>query len=359
MTALPPGSTIGILGGGQLGRMLALSAAQLGLKCHIFCPEANAPAFDVAAAHTCAAYDDAEALREFAKSSDAVTFEFENIPAEALSLIAETTRLAPGAPSLQKTQDRLVEKTMLTDLGIPVAPFAAVDDLAALKSAVETIGCPAILKTRRFGYDGKGQTRIDENADLDAAFREIGEAPAILEGFVPFECEVSVVLTRGADGKMSAYDLAENDHQNHILKETRVPARVTSQTAAAAKQFAQQIADELGHVGTLAVECFYMGEAAETPLLVNEIAPRVHNSGHWTQNACTVCQFENHIRAVAGWPLGTTERHSNAVMTNLIGHEVDEWETLAGDNCALHLYGKAEARPGRKMGHKTTIRPMK
>ncbi len=357
MTALPPGSTIGILGGGQLGRMLALAAARLGLKCHIY-SDHSGPAFDVAATSTVGAYDDLEAVRRFAETVDVVTYEFENVPCETTRAADDVKPVLPGVKALEVAQDRLVEKQFISALGIAVAPFAAVDCQASLDAAASKLGLPAILKTRRLGYDGKGQVRLANDADLTTARASIGAAPAILEGMVTFNIEVSVLAVRGLDGEVRFYDVPHNTHANGILDSSTVPAPISADARGRAEQVAAQIATALDYVGVLAVEMFYCGETAREPLIVNEIAPRVHNSGHWTIDACAVSQFENHIRAVAGWPLGATARHSNAVMTNLIGDDVKAWEKLAAEGSAgLHLYGKNDPRPGRKMGHITRISP--
>jgi 5-(carboxyamino)imidazole ribonucleotide synthase len=348
--ALPPGSTIGILGGGQLGRMLALAAARLGLRCHIYCPDPESPAFEVAAGRSVAGYDEARALQDFARAVDVVTYEFENVPVAAAEELARSVPVRPDPRALALSQDRLSEKKFLAGLGVATAPFAAVDDRASLDRAIGAIGLPAVLKTRRLGYDGKGQAAIrwaDEAREALAAMRG---APAILEKFVPFAREISVVAVRGLDGGAAAYDPAENMHRDGILATSTVPARIGAETATKAVRIAEQIMAALDYVGVLAVELFVGRENEE--LLVNEFAPRVHNSGHWTEDACAVSQFENHIRAIAGWPLGPTTRHADVVMTNLIGSEADTWRKLAAEPGArLHLYGKREARAGRKMGH--------
>jgi 5-(carboxyamino)imidazole ribonucleotide synthase len=350
--ALPPGSTIGILGGGQLGRMLAVAAAELGLKCHIYCPDPESPAFDVAAARTVAAYEDEEALKRFAATVDAVTYEFENVELAAAELLAGIRPLRPGARALEVSQDRLNEKQFLAEQGIAVGPFHAVDDVAGLERALSELGAPAILKTRRFGYDGKGQVRLDADTDPEAALDAIAHAPAVLEAFVPFRCEVSVIGVRDVHGECASYAVTENVHRNHILATSTVPASIDSQTATAARVTADTIMSALDYVGVMGIEFFVVDQDGRESLLVNEIAPRVHNSGHWTQDACAVSQFENHIRAVAGWPIGPTDRHSDVVMTNLIGDDAEDWRRLAADPQArLHLYGKSEIRPGRKMGH--------
>jgi 5-(carboxyamino)imidazole ribonucleotide synthase len=349
---LPPNSTIGILGGGQLGRMLALAAARLGLKCHVYAPDLDSPAFQVAAQSTVASYDDHEALAGFSSTVDAVTFEFENVPAGTAAFLAGRVPLAPGAEALRVAQDRLIEKEFIAGLGLPVAPFAAVGSEAELQDAVGKIGHPAILKTRRFGYDGKGQAQL--GPDPRETWRAIGGAPAILEGFVSFDREISVIAARGRDGRIAAYDVPENVHRHHILHTSTVPARISAATAAAAREAASRIMSALGYVGVIGVEMFVSGEE----IVVNEIAPRVHNSGHWTLDACHVSQFEQHMRAVAGWPLGHPARHSDVVMTNLIGDDVLSWKSLAAEpSAAVHLYGKSEWRPGRKMGHVNRLTP--
>lgn len=356
MSALPPGSTIGILGGGQLGRMLAMAAARLGLKCHIY-SDTSGPAFDVAAKSTVGAYEDLAAVRRFAEGVDVVTYEFENVPCETARAAEAVTPVRPGVKALEVAQDRLVEKQFIAALGIPVAPFADIDSDASLASAAATLGLPAILKTRRLGYDGKGQVRLASTTGLATARTEIHGAPAILEGMVGFEIEISVLVVRGIDGEMCFYDVPHNTHAHGILDTSSVPAPISAGPRARAEEMAGRIAAALGYVGVLAVEMFYCGETSPEPLIINEIAPRVHNSGHWTIDACAVSQFENHIRAVAGWPLGATTRHSDAVMTNLIGADVEAWQRLAAEPAAgLHLYGKHEPRPGRKMGHITRLK---
>jgi 5-(carboxyamino)imidazole ribonucleotide synthase len=347
-----PGGTIGILGGGQLGRMLALAAARLGLKAHIYSPEADAPAFQVCDTHMQAPYDDRAALARFARDCDVVTFEFENVPAETIDCIATLVPVRPSAATLRVTQDRFAEKNFVRALGLQTASFLAVGSAQEARSAFAKIGSPAVLKTRRMGYDGKGQARAasaDETADAFAAFKG---APAILEGFVDFAFETSVIAARGADGAFAAYDPPENIHEHHILRRSVVPSRLSAAQADEAKAIARRIADALDYIGVLAVELFVGRDGA---LLVNEIAPRVHNSGHWTIEACQTSQFEQHIRAVAGWPLGDPMRHADAVMENIIGEEAARWRDYAADGGALHLYGKSEMRPGRKMGHITRL----
>ena len=352
---VPPGGMIGILGGGQLGRMLSLAAARLGLKTHIYSDAADAPAFDVAAARTRAAYTDAAALAEFARAVDVITFEFENIPSETLALLAREKPAFPDVGALAATQDRLAEKDFVSGLGIATTHYARADDRSEAYAALADIGMPAIIKTRRFGYDGKGQVRLADPGDLDGALAAIRHAPAILERVVDFVCECSVIAARGRDGSFAAYDPPENDHRNHVLRRAAVPSRLDRAQADKAQAIARMIADALDYVGVLAVEFFVAKDGA---LLVNEIAPRVHNSGHWTLEACVISQFEQHIRAVAGWPLGDPSRHSDAVMVNLIGAEAQDWKMLAAGPGGLHLYGKREIRAGRKMGHITRLSPL-
>jgi 5-(carboxyamino)imidazole ribonucleotide synthase len=332
--------------------MLATAAARLGLKCHIYCPDPESPAFDVAAACTVAAYEDAASLDAFARSVDVVTYEFENVDVAAAERLGSIVPVRPGPRALAVSQDRVTEKGLLRDLQIETAPFAAVDDLASLQAAVDAIGRPALLKTRRFGYDGKGQARIGADTDLGEVVRAIGNAPAILEGFVPFSREISVIAARGLGGEVASYDPVENVHSEGILHTSTVPAGISAATASDAGRIARLILEALDYVGVLGVEFFVVAGGDMERLIVNEIAPRVHNSGHWTEDACAVSQFENHVRAIAGWPLGPTTRHADAVMTNLIGTDAEDWPRLAGEPGArLHLYGKRDARPGRKMGH--------
>jgi 5-(carboxyamino)imidazole ribonucleotide synthase len=353
-----PGCTLGILGGGQLGRMIAMAAAQLGLRAHVYAPDENSPGFEVAAECTIAAYEDEANLVRFAKAVDVVTYEFENVPSETAAILSTHTLLAPNAQALAVSQDRFLEKSFIAGLGIDVAPFAAFSDEAELMEALERIGRPAVLKTRRFGYDGKGQVMIRPDTDPAAAWTEIGRASSIVEGFVPFEREVSVVAARTASGAFAAYDLCANEHRHHILDTTRVPAGVSLETEEQAVRIARSIADALDYVGVLAVEMFLVTEGGRERLVVNEIAPRVHNSGHWTLGGAVTSQFEQHVRAVCGWPLGSTARLGRVEMKNLIGHDADAWEEILGEPGAhLHLYGKAEARAGRKMGHVTRVFP--
>ena len=337
--------TIGILGGGQLGRMLSAAASRLGLRCHIFEPGA-APAGDVAWRVTTAPYEDEAALRVFADSVDVITYEFENVPTSALDLLESLRPIRPGRRALAVSQDRLTEKTFLTDIGLTVAPFADVPDQGVLDDAIARIGRPSILKTRRMGYDGKGQVRIGEGpADWTGA-------PSVLEGFVNFTAEISVIIARGTDGQVAAFDPGLNVHEGGILRTTTVPCGLPGRVTTDAVLIAARIANALDYVGVLGVELFVTPEG----LIVNEIAPRVHNSGHWTQAGCAVDQFEQHIRAVAGLPLGDGKRHVDIVMENLIGDDMDRVPALlAQPRTQVHLYGKGQARPGRKMGHVNRI----
>jgi 5-(carboxyamino)imidazole ribonucleotide synthase len=344
---LPSGSTIGILGGGQLGRMLSVAASRLGYRTHIYEPGA-APAADVSATWTQAGYDDLDALRAFAGACDVITFEFENIPADALDVLSETTPLYPDRHALEVSQDRLTEKRFLAELGLKTAPFVHIDGPVDLAAALAATGTPAILKTRRFGYDGKGQARVSGPEDAEAALATLKGAPAIAEGFVPFTREISVIAARGRDGSVAVYDPGENVHVDGILSTTTVPAAIPAALRTDAVLIASRILNALDYVGVMGVELF----VAPSGLIVNEIAPRVHNSGHWTQAGCAVDQFEQHIRAITGWPLGDGTRHADVVMENLIGEDVARAPALASQKgVQVHLYGKAETRPGRKMGH--------
>jgi len=345
---LAPGARIGILGGGQLGRMLSVAAARLGFVSHIYEPGANPPAAHVADHITTAGYDDTDALTAFAASVDVITYEFENIPTEALNVLEAHRPIRPGREALRVSQDRLTEKAFLQGLGLNTALFAGITDLDSLRAAIDAIGAPAILKTRRFGYDGKGQARLRAPEDAEAALSEMAGAPAILEGFVEFTHEVSIIAARGLDGQVACFDPGENVHRDGILHTTSVPARLPPAQRTDAILVAANILNALDYVGVMGVELFVTPKG----LVVNEIAPRVHNSGHWTQNGCAVDQFEQHIRAVTGWPLGDGQRHSDVVMENLIGHDMDRVPELARESdVALHLYGKAEVKAGRKMGH--------
>ncbi|MBO9581435.1 MAG: 5-(carboxyamino)imidazole ribonucleotide synthase [Sphingobium sp.] len=356
MTPVSPGMTIGIVGGGQLGRMLAMAAAQLGYRTHIYAPEASGPAADVSAAWTRGDYEDGEALSRFADSVDVITYEFENVPAAAVSLLAGLGHVQPNAEALRIAQDRLLEKGFVTQLGGRTAPYAEVGHRAALRTAIETVGAPAILKTTRFGYDGKGQVRLQDGASqtLDDAWTQIGGQPSVLEGFVRFEHEFSVLLVRDAAGGIRFWDTPLNVHDAGILATSTVPAPapVLAQLDEA-RAIAAKVADALDYVGVLTLE-FFCGE--EGPIF-NEMAPRVHNSGHWTIEGAVTSQFENHIRAICGLPLGSTALVVPAVsMRNLIGDEAHDWRNILSDaDSHLHLYGKHEARPGRKMGHVTRL----
>lgn len=354
---LAPGDTIGILGGGQLGRMIAQAAARLGLRSHIFAPEPGSPAFDVATRHTVAAYDNETALRQFAASVACVTFEFENVPAATLELLSGRVPVRPGEKALAICQDRVLEKRLARDLGARTADFATVDSLDELKIRIEQIGAPAILKTRRFGYDGKGQAVLRRPEDAEPAWDTIKGASAILERFVPFEREVSVVAARAIDGTVKAYAVTENEHREQILRRSVVPAAIHPATAREAVSVATQLGTALEYVGVFAVEFFVGNDSGTETLYVNEIAPRVHNSGHWTLDGADTSQFEQHVRAIAGLPLGSTALRGMGVeMVNLIGTDVFRWpDILAETGAQLHLYGKGEARPGRKMGHVTRI----
>ncbi|MEQ1652141.1 MAG: 5-(carboxyamino)imidazole ribonucleotide synthase [Hyphomicrobium sp.] len=354
MTALPPGSTIGILGGGQLGRMLALAASRLGLKSHIFAPETDSPAFDVAAARTIAAYDDEAALTAFAKAIDVATYEFENIPAKTVEFLNAFVPVRPGAKALACAQDRINEKTLARELGAMTADFATIDSLADLQAVLDGgFAIPSVLKTRRMGYDGKGQAKILKRADAADAWSAMRDQPSILESFVPFQFEVSVVAARGVDGEFRAFDVTENEHRNHILYRSLAPARISEKARDEAIAIARRIAERLDYAGVFAIEFFALTSDVATTLYVNEMAPRVHNSGHWTQDGCETSQFEQHIRAVAGWPLGSTKMTSpGAEMINLIGDDILAWQQIAAaPGSYLHHYGKKDARPGRKMGH--------
>ena len=357
---LPPGSTIGILGSGQLGRMMALAAANLGLRTHIYSPDGgpegqtgHSPAGQVAHNETIADYDDLSAIARFGDTVDAATYEFENVPAATAAELAKHTRLFPDARALDVAQDRLSEKTFLTEIGEKTAPFRNVESLEDLTRAISEIGTPAVLKTRRFGYDGKGQTIIREGDSLQGAWALMKDAPSILEGFIPFEREISVIAARSVVGDIVVYTPGENIHENHILATTLVPARISEETDLGARAAAENIIQSLSYVGVIGIELFVLPSGE---LLINEIAPRVHNSGHWTEAACTISQFELHIRAVAGWPLVDPYRHSDARMENLIGQDVERWKDLAHeDKTFITLYGKSETRQGRKMGHVTRL----
>ncbi|HEY2617281.1 MAG TPA: 5-(carboxyamino)imidazole ribonucleotide synthase [Acetobacteraceae bacterium] len=353
---LPPNATIGLVGGGQLGRMSALAAARLGYRCHILTREKDSPASQVSVAATISDYHEPEGLRRFAAAVDVISFEFENVSAEGLDLLASLKPVRPAPENLRVSQDRVLEKTFLNRNGIATAPWAPVDDVGSLVTAVERIGLPAILKTTRLGYDGKGQAMLRVTGDVHPAFAILSPKPLILERFVDFGQEISVVAARGGDGAYAAFDTVENRHRNHILDLTLAPARIPESVDRQAQAIARRVADALDLVGLLAVEMFVDRDGR---VLVNEIAPRPHNSGHWTIDACPASQFEMHIRAIAGLPLPPASRHSDAVMKNLIGpDETALWPAVvATPGLIPHLYGKAEARPGRKMGHVTRLFP--
>jgi 5-(carboxyamino)imidazole ribonucleotide synthase len=355
---LKPGDTIGILGGGQLGRMLAMAAARLGLRCQIFSPDPDSPAFDVVLHATCAEYADVEALELFAADVDVITYEFENVPAASAMILAARRPVLPNRKILETTQDRLAEKDFVRQLGIGTADYADVSSAASLRAAIAKIGLPAVLKTRRFGYDGKGQAIIRQGDDPDQIWQDLATKSAILEAFIPFEREISVIAARNAEGQVECFDVTENEHSDHILKTSRVPAAISDELADQARGIAGKIATALNYVGVLAVELFVVEDAGKTKILVNEIAPRVHNSGHWTLDGASISQFEQHIRAIAGWPLGKPVRHGPVTMTNLIGSEINDYgRWLSVPGATVHLYGKGPPRPGRKMGHITQVQP--
>ncbi len=355
MSIIRPGATIGILGGGQLGRMTALAAARLGYRCHVFTPERDSPAAQVSAQTTVAAYDDRAALIRFARAVDVVTYEFENIPAEPVEFLAGTVPVRPKPGILAICQDRLREKDFLNSIGVATARYQEVTSAAALARAARDLGRPSVLKTAQLGYDGKGQITIRADTDLDESWRRMGVARGVLEGLVDFAQEISVIVARGVDGAHATYVPVENQHKNHILDQTIVPARLPIEVTMKAEAVATHIAQQIDLVGLIAVEMFVDRTGA---VLVNEMAPRPHNSGHWTIDACITSQFEQLVRAICGLPLGSPERHSDAVMKNLIGDDVNQWQEIIKDPSAkLHLYGKAEARPGRKMGHVTRLSP--
>ena len=354
---LPPGSTIGILGGGQLGRMLSQAASRLGFDVVILDPEADSPAGRVSARQIVAAYDDPEALTALGRAADVVTFEFENVPAASIERLAEAGALvAPGPTALRVSQDRVDEKTFLNAVGAPTVYFAVVDTLDDLVVGLTTLGLPALLKTRREGYDGKGQVWIKSTRGAAEAWDALGGRPCILEARADFVRELSIIAARGPDGSVAIYPLGENRHAGGVLRTTVAPAAVDARTEKAARRIARAVLNGLDYVGVVGIELFDLGEGR---LLVNEIAPRVHNTGHWTQDGCACDQFEQHVRAVMGWPLGPTLPHSRVEMTNLLGDEVDRWAALSGKaDLRINLYGKSPARPGRKMGHLNRVRPL-
>ncbi|MDP1738373.1 MAG: 5-(carboxyamino)imidazole ribonucleotide synthase [Caulobacter sp.] len=352
---LPPGSTIGILGGGQLGRMLALAAARLGLDVVVLTPDEGSPASRVVKRTLVAAYDDQPALAALAEACDVVTYEFENVPAATVQVLnALGVETAPGKLALAVAQDRVAEKTFLNEAGAPTVAFAPVDGAADIDAALPRIGLPALLKTRREGYDGKGQAWIRDAAGARAAFEAVGGAPSILEARADFKRELSIIAARGRDGQTAFYPLSENVHEGGVLRTTFAPAAVEPALQSEAERIAGEVLTRLDYVGVMGIELFDLGTGV---LLVNEIAPRVHNTGHWTQDGCEVDQFEQHIRAVAGWPLGDTTPAVSVEMTNLLGEEILGWADLARDpEARLHVYGKGEPRPGRKMGHVNRVK---
>ncbi|MGJ8563895.1 MAG: 5-(carboxyamino)imidazole ribonucleotide synthase [Alphaproteobacteria bacterium] len=348
---LPPGGVIGILGGGQLGQMLALAATRLGFHCHIYTDTERSPAARVAAHTVHGSYDDIDKVRAFASDVDVLTYEFENVPAKTAEATQSVTKLRPGANALETAQDRMTEKTFIRETAnVPVTPFHPVNTIFDLRRILQRVELPIVLKTRRMGYDGKGQVIIRDENELEVAFKTLGDVPLIAEEFIAFKREVSVIAARSATGETTSYPLIENVHNNHILHMSTSP---TTGDDGRARAMAIQILDALEYVGVLAVEFF---ECENGDLLVNEIAPRVHNSGHWTQNAGCIDQFELHIRAIAGWPLGDTEPQHAVQMLNLIGEDASMWPQLAKDpKTFIHLYGKKETRKGRKMGHVNRI----
>jgi len=354
---LAPGSTLGILGGGQLGRMLSQAASRLGFDVVILDPEENSPAGRVSRGQIVAAYDDPTALGVFGRVCDVVTFEFENVPASSVERLAEAGALvAPGPTALAVAQDRVDEKTFLNAVGASTVGFVAVESLDDLKAGLETLGLPALLKTRRDGYDGKGQVWIKSAKQAEAALASLGGRPAILEARAPFIRELSIIAARGRDGSVAVYPPGENRHSGGVLRTTQAPAGLDRKTERRARAIAEAVLDGLAYVGVIGIELFDLGDGK---LLVNEIAPRVHNTGHWTQDGCVCDQFEQHIRAIAGWPLGPTAAHARVEMTNLLGDEVNQWSrVIARADQRLHLYGKTDARPGRKMGHVNRVRPL-
>lgn len=362
LESLQPGATIGIFGGGQLGRLLAIAAAKLGLRTAVYAPEEDSPAFQVASQRFVAPYQDEDAVAAFAKVSDVITFEFENVPAKALEIAAQRAPVRPGVRAAAVAQDRIAEKNFLLGLGLPVAPQAVIEsprDMPEALAFLEAAG-GGILKRSREGYDGKGQRRVASASELDAAYGDFA-APCVLEGVLDFSMEISVIGVRSLAGEVFCYDCPENAHETGILRRSTVPARCAEAHQSLAKNMAAQIANALDYCGVFGVEFFVMPGSSPNSVIVNEIAPRVHNSGHWTLDACAINQFENHIRAIAGWPIGSVARHSDAVMTNLLGEDVLSWRNLLTNDpsLSLYLYGKADLRKGRKLGHVTRISPPK
>ena len=359
MKTIPPGSTLGILGGGQLGRMTALAAAELGYKTHIFCPSDSEPALSVAAAHTIAPYSDRAALEKFAKLVDVVTLEWENIPLLTLEALAPHIAVHPSIDVLRVAQDRGEEKKFARSIEVGTADFVIVNSAAELGKAIEKFPLPAILKSTRMGYDGKGQVKILPGADAESAWKEMAGSVGILESYIDFACEISVIVACRADGAIATYPPVENIHRNYILAETHAPACIDAAIAKEAEHMARKLAEKLSVVGLLAVEMFVLKKPNKhgQRVLMNEVAPRPHNSGHWTIDACGCSQFEQLVRAVCGLPLASISPHSRAVMHNLIGDDVHRWpQILKEAQACLHIYGKLEARPGRKMGHVTYLK---
>ena len=356
MSFLPPGSTIGIVGGGQLGRMSALAAARLGYRCHVLTGDANSPAAQVASSITLGNYNNLAALEVFSESCDVISFEFENIDAAGLELLRQHRPVRPSPEILRIAQERIAEKSFLNRIGIPTAPWRAVTNPAELEAAAAALGLPAVLKTTRLGYDGKGQALLRAPSDLAPAFAQLEPKPLILEGFIDFACELSVIVARNPAGEIAVFDTVQNHHKRHILDLTLAPAPVDPEIAALAQAYARTLAEALQLEGLLALELFVDRDGQ---VLANEMAPRPHNSGHWTIDACPVSQFEMHIRAIAGLPLPPATRHADAVMKNLVGpDDLALWpEIVATPGLIPHHYGKAEARPGRKMGHVTVLFP--
>ena len=354
---VPPGGIVGILGGGQLGRMLSLAAARLGMDVHIFAPEDDTPAGRVSSRTFRSDFDDVFALEAFADSCDVITYEFENVPVSAVQALLDAgANVRPGAVALEKTQDRYVEKQFLETVGVPPAQYAAIDRLEDIAPALEQLGGRGILKARRSGYDGKGQALLESNADANSAWRKVGMLPSVLEAFVAFEREISIILSRSCDGEIAVYDVSENNHDGGILRYSHVPASVSSDIERSAIEFTKRLAEGLDYVGVLALELFVMSDGS---LRANEFAPRVHNSGHWTEDACKTGQFEQHIRAICGWPLGSVTRSFDAEMINLLGQsEVDRWSAYAAQGDKIHVYGKRGGGEGRKMGHVNRLKPM-
>jgi 5-(carboxyamino)imidazole ribonucleotide synthase len=330
-----------------------MAASRLGFKTHIFEPSENPPASNVASKFTRAEYDDYDALKQFASSVDVVTYEFENIPTAALDIIETQSEIFPNREALKISQDRLIEKEFINKLGFKTASFCEVNSIEELIHAINQIGAPSILKTRRFGYDGKGQVKVQPSSKPEEIWKNLGEKALILEGFINFSSEFSVIGSRSKDGQISCFDPGENVHKDGILRTTTVPAHLTNQQKTEAVLITAKILETLKYVGVIGIEFFL----EKNSLVINEFAPRVHNSGHWTQNGCTVDQFEQHIRAITGWKLGNAERHSDVIMENLIGDEIYKTNQLVEDgSIALHLYGKADVNPGRKMGHFNRIK---